>query len=125
MRNIVLLMHRESIAQGLMSSLQDSEELTLIYEPNYNNSNSAITGHNAKVALIEATESGPYDIRYCLELCKKLRIKAPSCKIILMCSEQEKENIDLVVDAKGKKEIDDFVFFDVTMDYLVSKLLSA
>lgn len=29
-----------------------------------------------------------------------------------------------VAEAKEKKEIDDFVFFDVTVDYLASKLIS-
>ena len=107
-----------------MSSLQDSEELTLIYEPNYNNSNSAITGHNAKVALIEATESGPYDIRYCLELCKNLREKTPECKLVLMCPEQDEKSVKQVIKAKGNKLIDDFIFYDVTMSYLLSKLSS-
>lgn len=41
-----------------------------------------------------------------------------------MCPEQDEKSIKQVVDAKGKKQIDDFVFYDVTTDYLASKLLS-
>ena len=78
----------------------------------------------AKATLIEVAETGPYDIGYCLALCKELREDTPECKLILMCSEQDEKTIKEVVEAKGKNEIDDFVFYDVTIDYLTSKLIS-
>lgn len=121
---IVLIMHRKAIAQGLIDRLEDSTEISLIYEPNYQNANTAICSYQAKVALIEAAESGPYDMHYCLTLCKLLRVHAPECKLLLMCPEQEEENVKQVIDAKGNKQIDDFVFYDVTIDYLASKLIS-
>lgn len=124
MSNVVLIMDRKSIAQGLMYSLLESPYIGLVYEPNYKNANITISNYNAKAVLIEATEKGPYDIEYCLALCKELRQNTLKCKLILMCSEQDEKSIKLVVDAKRKKEIDDFVFFDVTIDYLASKLIS-
>ncbi len=117
-------MKRKPIAQGIMNNLADSQEIKLIYEPYYHKASLTISKHNAKAALIEVAESGPYEIGYCLTLCKELRKNTPNCKLILMCSEQDEKTIDLVVEAKGKKEIDDFVFFDVTVDYLASKLIS-
>ena len=75
MPNVVLLMQREAIAQGLMIRLRDSPDINLIYEPDYNNADIAINSTKAKAVLIEVVESGPYNIRYCLELCKKLREK--------------------------------------------------
>lgn len=121
---IILVMKRKPIAQGLMNSLQDCPDIHLIYEPYYHKTDFAIRKHNAKAALIEVAETGPYDIGYCLSLCKEVRENIPECKLILMCSEQDEETIKLVVKAKGKKKIDDFVFFDVTTDYLTSKLIS-
>lgn len=41
-----------------------------------------------------------------------------------MCPEQDEKIIKQVVDAKRQKQIDDFVFYDVTIDYLASKLTS-
>lgn len=41
-----------------------------------------------------------------------------------MCSDQDEKTIEQVIDAMGKNYIDDFVFFDVTIDYLASKLKS-
>ncbi|NMA49505.1 MAG: hypothetical protein GX947_07025 [Tissierellia bacterium] len=124
MRIIVMVMKRKSIAQGFMNNLKDSPDLNLVYEPYYHKTIATIKEHNASVALIEVAEAGPYDIEYCLVLCKELRGRSPLCKLILMCSDHDEKTIKLVVDAKGKKEIDDFVFFDVTLDYLTSKLIS-
>lgn len=121
---VILIMKRKPIAQGLMNILQDSPDIRLIYEPYYHKSNLVIQNNNATAALIEVAEAGPYDIRYCLSLCNEIRESNPECKLIIMCSEQNDKAIKLVIDAKGKKEIDDFVFYDVTIDYLTSKLRS-
>lgn len=119
---IMLIMHRKMIAQGLMNRLRESPDINLVYEPNYHNTKSAICNCNANVALIEVVESGQYDIDYCLQLCKVLREHCPKCKLLLMCPEENEESIKQVVNAKGQNQIDDFVFYDVTIDYLVSKL---
>ena len=124
MTNVLLIMHRKAIAQGLMAKLKDSKDISLIYESDYSRAMIGIADCNAKAALIEAAESGPYGMDYCLALCKKLREQTPYCKLLLMCSEQDEGNVKQVVGAKGHKLIDDFVFYDVTIDYLASKLIS-
>lgn len=52
------------------------------------------------------------------------RKDAPKCMLLLMCPEQDENSITRVVEAKRKKRIDDFVFYDVTIEYLISKLMS-
>lgn len=121
---ILLVMQRKAIVQNLMDRMRNNPEVHLVYESDYQNAGLAILRFNAKGALIEATESGPYDMVYCLALCKQLRKQAPGCKLLLMCPEQDEQSVKLVIDAKGEKHIDDFVFYDVTIDYLASKLLS-
>lgn len=120
----MLIMNRKAIVQGLLDRLKDSQEINLIYEPDYDKADNAIFSKHINIALIEATETGPNDIAYCLILCKKLRKHNPDCKLLLMCSELDDSSVKIVVDAKWKKQIDDFVFYDVTGDYLASKLLS-
>ena len=51
-------------------------------------------------------------------------IHASKCMLLLMCPEQDENSITRVVEAKRKKRIDDFVFYDVTIEYLISKLIS-
>ena len=124
MLDMVLIMHRKAIAQELMAKLKGNKDISLIYEPDYSRAMIAIADCNAKAALIEAAEAGLYGMDYCLTLCKKIREEKPYCKLFLMCSEQDEGSIKQVVGAKGHKLIDDFVFYDVTIDYLASKLIS-
>jgi hypothetical protein len=121
---ILLVMQRKAIVQGLINRLRNYPDILLIYEPDYPNAEASTRRYDAKVALIEAAESGPYDTAYCLTLCERLRQQTPGCALLLMCPEQDQQSVKLVVSAKGEKQIDDFVFYDVTIDYLVSKLIT-
>ena len=124
MPTIVLMMHRKAVAQGLIDKFQGNQDIRLVYESDYSNAKTVIRSHNAKIALIEVAEAGPYDMLYCLALCKDLRNQASGCKLLIMCPEKDEINIKRVIDAKGEKQIDDFVFYDVSNDYLLSKLMS-
>ncbi len=121
---IMLIMQRKAIVQRLMERFRGNPAIRLIYEPNYQQADRALCPYNANVILIEAAETGPYDTAYCLVLCQQLRTHYPGCKLLLMCPEQNEQNIKRVVKAKWEKQIDDFVFYDVTIDYLVSKIIS-
>lgn len=124
MSAIILIMHRKAITKSLMNRLQSNSKLQQIYEYDYGEVNKITKSYDANVALIEVAESGDYDIAYCLSLCKLLRKYVPECKLLLMCSEVDEQTIKLVINAKLWEKIDDFVFYDVTIDYLVSKLMS-
>lgn len=121
---VILIMQRKAIVQALMTKLGGNPGIRLIFEPNYSKAPVVIHNQAAKVALIEVAESGRYDMLYCLTLCKQLRKAAPDCKLLLMCPEQNEGSVKLVINAKCGKQIDDFVFYDVTIDYLASKMLS-
>lgn len=124
MPNVMLIMQRRSIIQGLMAKLGDNSEIRLMVEPDPLKTLTGLNRNDIKAVLIEVAEAGRYDISYCLELCRELRSQVPNCKLLLMCSEQDESSVQRVIQAKSEKSIDDFVFFDVTMDYLASKLAS-
>lgn len=111
-------MHRKVIMQGLMNKFQDCPDIRLIYESNDHHASDLISCKDTKVILIEAAESGYYDTTYCLTLCQQIRKRNPKCKLLMMCPEQDEESVKQVIDVKGKGLIDDFVFYDVTIDYL-------
>ena len=48
----------------------------------------------------------------------------PQCRLMLMCPEGQTEAVRRVIEAKRKGEIDDFVFYDVSLDYLAASLQS-
>jgi len=123
-QTIVLVMRRRPVAQSLAQKLRDTPNLRLVFELSYANAEAAVRNHGADVALIEAAESGGLGGAECLALCVHLREEAPQCKLLLMCPEQDREVVARTVEAKRQGCIDDFVFYDATIDYLVSKLLS-
>ncbi|NLB21094.1 MAG: hypothetical protein GX829_09825 [Clostridium sp.] len=116
-------MQRKVMVDALINKVLFHKNLKLIHEPNYGKATEIIKLHEANAALIEIPESGKYNVQYCLTLCRKIKILTPACKLLLMCSEQDESGIHLVVKAKKNKFIDDFVFYDVSIDYLSSKLL--
>ena len=117
-------MRRKPIAQGLMQKLREDQNHNLIFEPDYAHADVAIRSHNADTALIEIGESAEFDASYCLALCAWLRQETPQCKLMLMCPEQNADSVSKVIKAKKKERIDDFVFYDSTTEYLISKLLN-
>ena len=124
LKTVLLIMRRASLAQGLMAKVQDAPGLQLCYEPDYANADVAIRSHLATGALLEVAEDGAQDIGYCLALCAWLREVTPHCRLMLMCPEGQAETVHWAIEAKRKGEIDDFVFYDVSLDYLAASLQS-
>ena len=117
-------MHRASLSQGLMAKVRDIPGIQLHYEPNYANADKSIRGHSAAGALLEVSEDNVHDIDSCLTLCAWLREVTPHCRLMLMCPEGQTEVIRRAIEAKRTGLIDDFVFYDVSLDYLVASLQS-
>ena len=122
MQVVILVMRRKSIAQGLVRMLMKKSTLSIYFEPDYVDVDDAIRSIGAKVALIEVAEYDEYGISYCLALCSCLRKETPDCKLILMCSEKDEKCVDEVVSAKKNRCIDDFVFYDTSVEYIAAKL---
>ena len=124
MQTTVLIMKRQVLAQGLMHAARDNSGLIICYESDYAKADILIRETEAGTALIEIPENGRYDIDYCLGLCEWLRQETPGCKLILLCPTEKADAIEKAIDAKRIGVIDDFVFYDSGIKYLLSKLLS-
>lgn len=124
LKTVLLIMRRASLAQGLMAKVRDAPGMQLCYEPDYANADTAIRSHLAAGALLEVAEDGEQDMGYCLALCAWLREITPHCRLMLMCPEGQVETVHRAIEAKRRGEIDDFVFYDVSLDYLAASLQS-
>ena len=122
LKTVLLIMRRASLAQGLIAKVRDAPGIRLCYEPDYANADVAVRSHQAAGALLEVAEDGAQDIGFCLSLCARLRETAPRCRLMLMCPEGQAETIRLCIEAKRRGKIDDFVFYDVSLDYLTASL---
>jgi len=117
-------MWRKIIAESLLAELNKEPGLQVYYEPDYTQADASIRNHNAKVALIEAAETGDRDVSYCLKVCASLPRETGSCKLILMCPGQDEEAVSQTINAKLEGRIDDFVFYEANLGYLSSKLFT-
>jgi len=124
MRSIILVMKRKSMAQGLMLKMQAEPEVKLILQTDYALACGEIVSSAASAAVIEAAEDGQYNVEYCLVLCGLIRERAPECGLMLLCPESGAAGIEQAVSAKRSGAIDDFIFYDAGMEYMVAKLLS-
>ncbi|MDL2259087.1 hypothetical protein LJC42_08075 [Eubacteriales bacterium OttesenSCG-928-K08] len=124
MQTIVLIMRRKPVAQAFIKGLMENFAGPIIHEADYSLASFVVLENNASAALIEIGETSGYDAAHCISLCELLRNSAPSCKLFLMCPEQNESGVLEVVRAKKDGKIDDFVFYDTTLDYTISKLLS-
>ena len=80
--------------------------------------------HKQVAALIEIPEGQAGAAGETLGVCEKLREISPGCKIVLLCPEYDKDSVKACVEAKRQGKIEDFLFYDVSTDYLVSILMA-
>ena len=124
MKIVVLLMKRASLAQGLIYKSALYDDLQLIHEPDYAKACQIILECQAQAALLEITEGEQCSPTYCLRMCSLLRQTVPQCRLMLMCPEQNPGAVEDSIRAKRQGLIDNFVFYDVSMDYLLASLRS-
>lgn len=121
---VALIMKRKVLAQSLMRLTREEKGIQMYFQPDYADADVVIRGCGASCALVEVAESGEYDVAYCLALCAWLKKETPACKLLLLCPENDEECISEVVAAKRAGKIDDFIFYDTSLEYLISKLCS-
>ena len=124
LKTVVLIMQRASLAQGIIAKVCNVSGIRFHYEPDYTKADVTIRTHLATGALLEVSEGGVYDIGFCLMVCEWLRQVTPHCRLMLMCPEGQRETVHRAIEAKQKGEIDDFVFYDASLDYLIACLQS-
>ena len=79
------------------------------------------------VALIDMTFSeskDPHNLKNNLKcvLCERISHHLPKCHIILLVSQHDQINRNVALQAKQENKIDDFVFYDSSLKYLISNL---
>ena len=77
-----------------------------------------------KIALVEIPENRGDPARDALNVCGDIKKASPGCKMILICPENDEESVSACIEAVKEGEINDYLFYDLSVDYLVSKLIS-
>ena len=116
-------MYRRILAQSLYDSLQvNKPELVVRLEHQYDQAVNAASRQQPDVVMVEIRENrvSPGEDPY--EICSEIRKALPNCKIMLMCPEGSIRNRRRTIAAMQAGDIDDYVFYDTSIDYFISKL---
>ncbi len=110
----------ESLAQSIKSRPNLDFEVFLLLKAKQ-------VGIDAKlfaldVAIIVVLDSCGPEVESAMSASEDLRQNLPNCRILLLVSQTNNEGTKMAVEAIRSKRIDDFVFFDSSLDYLFSKL---
>lgn len=57
-------------------------------------------------------------------LSENIHKKLPNCPLLLLVSQEDQENRAIAAEAKRKEIVDDFIFYDSSLKYLLAKLTS-
>ena len=76
------------------------------------------------VAVIEMIAEPPAEAESILSLCIELRKTNPDCQILLLVPQDSIYGRDIAMKAVNNKTVDDYVFLDTSLDYLLAKLLA-
>jgi len=119
---VMLLLCRRVIADLLITSLERNSDVEAFGVYDYKNAVNAAASRKPNIALAEIPETQGTPARDILEICDGIKSVTPECKIVLLCPEHDKESVSSCVEAKKQGKVEDFLFYDSGVDYLVSKL---
>ena len=119
---VMLVLCRRVIADLLIKSIGKRPNMEAFGIYDYKTAETTALARQPNIALVEIPEKFGFPALEALDVCEKIRKSSPGCKIVLLCPEQDKESVDTCIEVKKKGEIEDFLFYDSSVDYLVSKL---
>ncbi|MGI5848522.1 MAG: hypothetical protein ACOX8Q_00390 [Christensenellales bacterium] len=74
------------------------------------------------IAVVDVMDVTPKETKTALAICKKLRQTVPGCQLLLLVSQDNKKGRKMAIDAIKSRTVDDFVFYDTSLEYLFAKL---
>ncbi|HZJ85771.1 MAG TPA: hypothetical protein VFC83_01480 [Erysipelotrichaceae bacterium] len=129
MKKIAFITTNKLLGEGLQSTIEASSirniEFILLLNPKQVILDAKVL--EIDVALVDMTFSeSKYqkDLQNDLKclLCDQISTHLPKCRIILLVSQHDKVNRNIALQAKQENKIDDFVFYDSSLKYLIAKL---
>jgi len=122
-QSVLLIMHRKMLSDALIAQTSSDNRFKLTAEQNYAVAALTARACSPGIAVVEIPESGPWNSpEKCLEICDLIRQQLPSCKQVLLCSENDTESCRAAIQAKQESRVDDFLYYDNSVNYLYSKL---
>jgi DNA-binding NarL/FixJ family response regulator len=122
MKKVALITKNKILAQSLDAAMKAMPDLEFEFILLLNTQQALIDAEifEIDVALIDMIESGTKETP--LSFCEGLNKMLPNCHILLLLSQDDHVRRKIATEAKKKKIVDDFVFYDASLKYLFAKL---
>ena len=122
-RRVLLVMQKRMLSDALIAHPSNDTRFTFTTEPRYASAALTAEAYSPEIAVVEIPESGSWKpAEKCLAVCDMIRRQLPDCKLVILCSEDDKDSYQAAIQAKQESRIDDFLFYDNSAHYLLSKL---
>ena len=121
-KTVMLVLCRKIIAEILAEAIQKRTALETFELCEYDRVKDMAALKKPKLALVEVPERHGTPALDTLAVCEEIKEASPDCKIILICPENDGESVKVSTQAVKDRKIDDFIFYDLSVDYLIAKL---
>ena len=122
MKTVLFVSSNKILGQGLSAAILSKPEFDFRWEAQLQYSQ-AIVGadvFHADVVLLDVADQ--VDMKRALEICQSLRQNSQTTKILLLVRPEQAAVRTQAVDAKNAGQVDNFVFYDSSLSYLLAKL---
>lgn len=122
MKTVLFISSNKMLGQGLSASFQSKPELDFLWaaQLNYSQAVVGIDIFHADVVILDIADQA--DMEQAVGICQPLRQVEQDLKILLLVRPEQSAVCSRVIDAKNAGLIDDFVFYDSSLAYLLAKL---
>ena len=126
MKKIAFITKNRIFAQSLAMLIEKYTDLEFDVHILHNQQQAILDAQvlSIDVAVLELFSHASEQIELVLGICKGLRESLPSCRLLLIAPQDNDDVRRLAVSSVESNAVDDFVFYDVSLDYLLAKLLS-
>lgn len=122
MKKVGFITKNKVLVQSFATAVKAKEEADFQLIPMLGYKQAALDAEvlGADIAIVD----GNHEIGTALYLCGQLRTAVPGCKLLFLVGQQSRADSEIAVAAKRIGRIDDFLFYDSSLEYLIAKLLS-
>ena len=121
-KTVLLVLCRRVIADLLIESIEKRPPMKAFAIYDFNEASAAAKTYKPQIALVEIPETPGDPALKAFDVCKVIKQACPECKIVMLCPEADKKSVNICVQAKKTGEINAFLFYETSVDYLVSQL---
>ena len=122
MKTVLFISSNKVLGQGLSAAIQAKPELDFLWaaQLHYPQAVVGVDIFHADVVILDIVDQE--DMGQSVKICQSIRQERQDIKILLLVRPEQSTVCSQVVETKNAGLIDDFVFYDSSLNYLLAKL---